>query len=67
MNKNIQSDITITVPKISGSEKNGNVVSLKSVDISEENSTKSSPSNRERITPDKLPDELGLKQVIYEA
>ncbi|XP_063911063.1 EH domain-binding protein 1 isoform X2 [Zophobas morio] len=46
-----------------GSEKNGNVVSLKSVDISEENSTKSSPSNRERITPDKLPDELGLKQM----
>jgi hypothetical protein len=46
-----------------GSEKNGNVYPVKSVDNSEENSAKSSPSNREKITPDKLPEELGLKEM----
>ncbi|XP_044268877.1 EH domain-binding protein 1 isoform X2 [Tribolium madens] len=44
-----------------GSEKNGNVYSRK--DNSEGNSERSSPSSRERITPDKLPDELGLKEM----
>ncbi|KAJ8967060.1 hypothetical protein NQ314_003120, partial [Rhamnusium bicolor] len=48
-----------------GTERNGNVYSSKTVNGSEEPIEKSSPndSSRERITPDKLPDELGLKEM----
>ncbi|CAG9824256.1 unnamed protein product [Phaedon cochleariae] len=47
-----------------GSEKNGNIY-LGDVNSSEEVSVKSSPNDhiRDRITPDKLPDQLGLKEM----
>lgn len=50
---------------ITGSERNGNPYHINSVHSFEQHSTKSSPSdsNREKITPDKLPDDLGLKEV----
>lgn len=47
------------------SEQNGNVYALNGIGSLEENLEKSSPMNRERITPDKLPDDLGLKEVSF--
>ncbi|XP_066151430.1 EH domain-binding protein 1 isoform X2 [Euwallacea fornicatus] len=50
-----------------GSEKNGNIFSDVSVSKIEEYSKKFSPANSidrtDRITPDKLPDDLGLKEM----
>lgn len=36
-----------------------------SAENEEEHSNKSSPKNREKITPDKLPEGLGLTEVCY--
>ncbi|XP_018572519.1 EH domain-binding protein 1 isoform X2 [Anoplophora glabripennis] len=49
----------------SGSEKNGSIYSSKTVNNTEDPIEKSSPndSSRDKITPDKLPDELGLKEM----
>lgn len=50
-----------------GSEKNGNIYSQITVNKIEEYSSKYSPADSidrsERITPDKLPNDLGLKEV----
>ncbi|KAJ8922190.1 hypothetical protein NQ315_004125 [Exocentrus adspersus] len=49
----------------SGAEKNGNINSSKIVNKTEEPIRKSSPngSNRDKITPVQLPDDLGLKEM----
>lgn len=49
--------------EIGQSEKNGNVYSDLIAEKLEEYSKKFSPDTTDRITPDKLPEDLGLKEV----